>query len=52
MLVAHHLTKDGRPSPGAPAVVDTTRSALMVTPDADNPAIKVVRVHKSNIGAP
>ena len=33
-------------------MVDATRSALLVAPDPDNPAVKVVRVHKTNIGAP
>jgi putative DNA primase/helicase len=52
LLLVHHLTKDGKTVAGSAAVVDTTRSALLVEPDPDNPAIKVVRVHKTNIGAP
>ena len=52
VLLVHHTTKDGRTVAGSAGVVDTARSALMVTPDADDPAVKVVRVHKTNIGAP
>ena len=52
LLLVHHLTKDGKTVAGSAAVVDTTRSALLVEPDSDNPAVKVVRVHKTNIGAP
>jgi AAA domain/MarR family len=52
VLLVHHLTKDGRTVAGSAAVVDTTRSALLVAPDPDNPAVRVVGVHKTNIGAP
>jgi hypothetical protein len=52
LLTVHHTTKDGKTVAGSAGVVDTARSALMVAPDDDNPAIKVVRVHKTNIGAP
>ena len=52
VLLVHHTIKDGKTIAGSAAVVDTTRSALMVEPDPDNPAIKVIRVAKTNIGAP
>ena len=52
VLLVHHTTKDGKTVAGSAGVVDTARSALMVTPDADNPAVKVVQVVKTNIGAP
>ena len=50
MVITHHLTK-GKGLAGSPAIRDGVRSVLVITRDATDEEIRIVRVIKSNMGA-
>jgi hypothetical protein len=48
VVIIHHLTQDGKVA-GSPAVLDCLRLAFVITARKDDPAVRVITQHKSNI---
>jgi hypothetical protein len=48
VVIIHHLTQDGKVA-GSPAVLDCLRLAFVITPRKDDPSVRVITQHKSNI---
>lgn len=50
IVAIHHLTKAGSVA-GSRAIVDTARSVLMAERDAEDPDVRIISTHKSNMAA-
>lgn len=50
MVITHHLTK-GKEIAGSRAIIDGVRSVLTITRDATDEDVRIVRVHKTNMGS-
>jgi hypothetical protein len=50
IVAIHHLTKAGSVA-GSRAIVDTARSVLMAERDREDPDVRIISVHKSNMAA-
>lgn len=48
VVIIHHLTQDGKVA-GSPAVLDCLRLAFVITARKDDPSVRVITQHKSNI---
>jgi hypothetical protein len=50
LVILHHLTEDGKVA-GSPAVLNALRLAFLVSRDQDEPLVRTITRHKSNIVA-
>jgi hypothetical protein len=48
VVIIHHLTQDGKVA-GSPAVLDCLRLAFVISARKDDPSVRVITQHKSNI---
>lgn len=50
IVLVHHFVKSGAVG-GSQAIVDAPRTVLVLERDPNNPAIRVLRIHKTNVSA-